>query len=696
MPGMPPRRISQYFKPPPFAHQASEQVSETPIKPPAPAPESSPPLSSHASPQAPDESASQLKRSLTRAAEASNASSEQLGPLDLEDEVVADPPSGAGSSFDHSQRVVKNGKEVVISSDGEDTDSVASFEAPDALFTKFAQPSVVVSAPASENDSDVFTPGGRRSKDGLTFGRFGKSKKASKVYKNTMDTLVTQAVDDNETEAGIAKLKAALEHDRARREAGAAGFDQANHLDENVLTSALGEQDDEIEMRRLLDAVRRTEAFDLEKTWTFFDYGSGLAPALDFPRHSISEKTYKNALSDPDSRERAFQSGMFDFALSKGCLSDDFLLWIFHSVPSEPREGLRHAYCRAFKHAKEERVKSIVTPDAVDVLFERLGATKEALAVSDPVVPHTLPKGNLPKVDVQHQAALLSILELLSGIAHLLSDTTREHVILLLFRLTLDISLTGDPTICSELEKTITIFFQSIPEDADDDLEFRLCTSLQITIKDNILQSRLLKHMLPSFEHIAKWRSRLALSFLLNDATPLSQDADIMLDLRRIIDVLKDPRFNIKHHKGKSKQNQNQHQHPHQSHHHTEYDYGWLSAITYLLSVVLDSGWSGIEFPSKEAKQEFNAEVDTLAERIKKIFTAIEDSGASHLKRTLAKGALEALHYRVVYSVRTKPPPKRTLFESLNTRNQPKMTHLWKGIKTEDTEMPIRPHEAQS
>ena len=70
------------------------------------------------------------------------------------------------------------------------------------------------------------------------------------------------------------------------------------------------------------------------------------------------------------------------------------------------------------------------------------------------------------------------------------------------------------------------------------------------------------------------------------------------------------------------------------------------------------------------------------------------------MKRTLAKGALEALHYRVVYSVRTKPPPKRSLFEIVKLNEvpaQPKMTSIWKGVKVEkDTEMPIRPHDSQS
>ncbi|KAI9044884.1 uncharacterized protein KD926_011057 [Aspergillus affinis] len=700
----PPRGISRYFKPPAFLQQNDDRASETPAKPSSPAPESSPLtelsssffLSNHASPQGADDSASQLKRSLMRAAEyASDTPSEhereQLGPLDLGDEVVAvpPPPHGGGASFDHApQRIVKNGKEVVISSDGEETDSVVSLEDPEALFLKFAKPSAVP-AREKETDDDVFAASSRRSKVDLKGGRFGKGRKAPKVYKNTMDTLVTRAVDDNETEASVAKLKATFERDRAPRDSTS---DQPNHLDENVLTSALGEQDDEMEMRRLLDAVRRTEAFDLEKIWTFFDYESGVAPALEFPRGSVKTGTYMSTLREPDSRERAFYSGILDFALSRGFLPDDILLWIFHSVPSEPREGLRHAYCRSFKHSKKERVESLIRPDTIDVLFERLGATKEALAVSDPVVPHTLPKGHLPTTNAQHQTALLSVLELLSGIADLLSDDTREHALLLLFRLTLDISLTNDPAICSALERTIHDLFQGTPEEADDDLELRLFTTLHTTIKDTILQTRLLKHMLPSTSHIAKWRSRLSLSFIMNSPSPLSEeDPEIMDTLQQIITLLKDPRFNIKQHKGAATAaTKNRHNHPATG----EYDYNDLAAITYQLNVILDSGWSSLSFPSKEAKQAFNASVDVLADRIKKIFTSIEDSGASHLKRTLTKGALEALHYRVVYAVRTKPPPKRTLFESVDTgqsQGQKKMTQIWKGVKIDGEEgIPIR------
>jgi hypothetical protein len=85
-----------------------------------------------------------------------------------------------------------------------------------------------------------------------------------------------------------------------------------------------------------------------------------------------------------------------------------------------------------------------------------------------------------------------------------------------------------------------------------------------------------------------------------------------MSDLKMIIDLLKNRRFNINLYKGKGN---------------PEYDYGGLGAVTALLNIAIDSGWSGLAFPTKEAEKEFNADVDKLADRVKKIFVSIQDSG---------------------------------------------------------------------
>lgn len=161
----------------------------------------------------------------------------------------------------------------------------------------------------------------------------------------------------------------------------------------------------------------------------------------------------------------------------------------------------------------------------------------------------------------------------------------------------------------------------------------------------------------------------------------------MMSDLKMIINLLKDRRFNINLYKGRGN---------------PEYDYGELSAVTDLLNVAIDSGWSGLAFPTKEAEKDFNADVDRLSDRVKKIFVSIQDSGASHLKRTLAKEALETLHYRIIYSVRSKPPPKKTLLGHYGAEDGRAKYNLKQWIEArsredkKDTQMPIRSHEHPS
>lgn len=129
-------------------------------------------------------------------------------------------------------------------------------------------------------------------------------------------------------------------------------------------------------------------------------------------------------LAEPDSRERAFHSGIVELALSKRFLPDELVYWIFHSsmlvispfqtrclyflVPSESRDELRHVYCRVFKvglyhyhsvdlnvnskltdcqNATAERIKSLIRPDDVDQVFQRLGASPKALAITESVSP---------------------------------------------------------------------------------------------------------------------------------------------------------------------------------------------------------------------------------------------------------------------------------------------------------------------
>lgn len=176
--------------------------------------------------------------------------------------------------------------------------------------------------------------------------------------------------------------------------------------------------------------------------------------------------------------------------------------------------------------------------------------------------------------------------------------------------------------------------------------------------------------MLPTSSWISLLRCRLAVAYLTHDPTPLTEPPEAVLDLKRMTQVLRNRRFDVKLYKGKGT---------------AEYDYGELGSIIILLNIAIDPGWTVLGFPSKDAENAFNAEIDALADRLKRIFTSIEDSGVSHLKRTLAKEGLEALHYRVLYSVRSKPQPRKVGFQvELNENKSNKITKYTRRVPKEE------------
>ncbi|KAL4973327.1 hypothetical protein BDW66DRAFT_162189 [Aspergillus desertorum] len=457
-------------------------------------------------------------------------------------------------------------------------------------------------------------------------------KVAPQKYKNSLDALVIQAVDDNETEAGIARLKASLAAESSRKD----GPMSASNLDEDLLASAIKRDnaEDSVGLQRILDAVRRTEALDLGKSWSFFDLETELPRPQEFPCECIGPGTYLAVLRDRDpnspERERAFNSGIIDFAVAKGLLPDEVLRWILYSIPSESRDGLRQAYCRALK---------------VYTLFRRMSAKPAALALTDPVVPDTHPQGRLDSF----------------------ADDTRNRILNYILRLPLDNTLTQDFTICSAIERTITAVLDATTDEYADELATNICITAHSTLKDAELQSRLLEHIVPVNDWISALRRRLAYIFLTNDPSADVGAQDRKAEVSRISSMLKRPQYNVKRYKKGQ----------------TEYDYGKLTAITNLLDIIIDSGWSETQFADESAEDEFNHEIDALADQIKRIFTAIQDSGASHMKRTLAKEALEALHYRIVYCVRTKPRPKKVLFGKYEPeqRMQPSILKYYKKEK---------------
>ena len=203
------------------------------------------------------------------------------------------PASQGGGSFNSSQRVIKNGKIVVTSSDGDDTDSISSIEDPDALLRMFTAPS----APTVKERS-VSPTRPLRSRLKAKTGGGGGSKKPSAApkYKFSLESLVSDAVDDNEVEAGVAKLRKTFE---ASQDGGRGAEDkrQKTGIDERLLASTMDDDEDGSSFQRLLDAVNRTDTFNRDRSWSFFEHRSHhKASPEPFPGHTGSDNVALAAL----------------------------------------------------------------------------------------------------------------------------------------------------------------------------------------------------------------------------------------------------------------------------------------------------------------------------------------------------------------------------------------------------------------
>ncbi|KAJ5824788.1 hypothetical protein N7447_007128 [Penicillium robsamsonii] len=536
--------------------------------------------------------------------------------------------SSLNESFNGSQRIIKDGKEVVISSDGEDTDSICSLEDPKNLF-----------APKSKK-KDEFTP-----------PKFPTRISSPKKYRHTIDSLVHDAVDDNEVEASVSRARAnyapkELNGEEPGNDPSGTGY----ALNETMLISALGKNEDGVGGQRLIGAIRRTDALDHGRTWPFFDCTQTLPQAPQFPRDLFAPGTSMDILRESESRERQFMSGEFiQMALSKGLLPDAFVLWMFRSIPYERREELSYAYYRIIKNMDVERLKLIIRPADIDDLFSRLGARSQALDPSKKIVP-VLSQYITPDSALKDHITFVSVLRLLRETAGLFAEDTQERVVLLLLRLTLDVSLTANSMVSSELQWTINAVLdpENFYETSAKDSLRRVCATFHATVHDACIQSQIVHHILPTSPWFALIRCRLAVAFLLQSPDPLTEPPEKLLDIKRItLLLLSDKRFQVKRFKGIA-----------------DHDWRELTSLTALLNVAIDSSALELNFSSTQTEKDYDAAIDRLAAQIKMIFCSIQDSGASHVTRTVAKSELEALHYRIVYSVRSKPPPKTTIFES--------------------------------
>jgi hypothetical protein len=555
------------------------------------------------------------------------------------------------------QSIVKDGKVTAVrSSDDEDSDSLCSLD--DILGRNRHDVPTASSSPPDVGEENleaerarslsVFTNG----RSSALIGRDKLRLLTSKANELNFDisSLVGDHFDDEEIEANVTKAKkgykASDDQERLKRQ---------GLMDKNLLASVMGQENKGENLQRLFNAVERTEALATEHTWTMFDskpMSADSLPTESFPEKDVNSDPWFECLGEPNVRHRAYLSGYVAEKAAEGRISDDAVTWTFKNISHEPRDDLRKSYVRVVKAASPIWTSKNLTSSMIEKFFCQLGADSTMVKCNSSINPER-------QVHAKHSAPrntrLLSAIEVLVAMSVDMTSEALSLFVALTMRLAIDTDLMSNSRVCIAVEDALSSLIDHNEERVSIVAGQCILEDMSLRVKDPHLQTLALKHILPTSSTAASLRIRLANLFSLGvtedntsilDFSTASGISSPDISLTQLTSHLRNPRYNV---------SRSSRQDP-------AFDYSTLSASVYIFDTAVANGGRPTIFPDTSSERAFNHHVDILGERVKSIITSIADTGASHMRRTEAKEALNALHFRLLYSVRTKPKPKKSVF----------------------------------
>ena len=373
----------------------------------------------------------------------------------LQDETRSRAPAFSSSQtiLTSSQRIVKNGEVMIRNSDDE---SDSSLEDLDDLIARNPL-NKGPSPPACDLDdsfSNIQAGKHAESVKKQTIGIAAQVEKRasphlsalpviSNPYKSSLESLAKERKQYEAGKDSVAQALSLIESYDQRKASSNEKFrvlDQKGTLEADLITRLVKTEEDGDNVSRLQTAIRRTEALQYSQSWSFFeDYpGHPLPHQAVFP--AIEDQRLRPVLDDSASRQQAFLSGYVGEYANKASLPEELLLWIMDEICFETRDDLRYSYTDTLKHATVQ-LSPLITLEHIDTLFRKLGATAIATDIKNPVVPRVVLSQNIEHVS---RPCLLSILDLLGGMAGSLAVECRTHIFCLLCRLALDQSIVKD------------------------------------------------------------------------------------------------------------------------------------------------------------------------------------------------------------------------------------------------------------
>jgi hypothetical protein len=577
-------------------------------------------------------------------------STQSSSPLEKPLSLLNAPTPFLFSDLVASERsVVKDGNVVAVrDSDEDDSDSLES------LADIFGRPRQDNTSSSSPPDNETSKENKRPSVLGVFSNRerqaiVGKERlrdilAKDRLHKFDISKLIDDHLDDAESKGKLDQANAYYEASarHAERDTGRSVNDQ--ELLRNIIDGKGGDQDDVV---RVMGAMERTGALASELSFSFFDRG-GLRdwkdeapPKHKFPRRDVPEDLW--SLRHTECRDRAYLSGRVGDMAASGQLPDSVLKWTFESIALEGQDDLRRAYTECLSEVSKQWTRTNLTAQDVQDVFARLGADCDAIRDCSGIVPN---RKTTPSERRRDPKFLLSVLEVFDTIVEDLDFESLSKLSSILTRLSLDDEVMDDIETSAKVENLLSRLLNLPNYQSRLHVAERILIDVYQNLKDHYLQARLLLHILPNSSLSARLRLVLAQVFVLPDHIPsLDLSEPPSISLTTLLQHLRSPIFDLAHRANNNSVN-----------------YTEICALTNIIDAALSDGGRPSRIATLAEEKAFNQQVDQLADRVNAIFSSIADTGASHMRRTEAKEALSVLQKRLLYSVRTRPRPKKSVF----------------------------------
>ncbi len=385
-----------------------------------------------------------------------------------------DNVSGSQTVLTSSQRIVRDGEIMIRNSDDESDDSLEDL---DKLFGEDRH------TRKSSTPSDYKPPYPNEEVGMKTRGKAANAMRAAestptlslepRKYKYSLEALGKQREQDEAARKDIARAQSLFESLEQRT---AVASVKKRVFDTDFIDSVLKEHGDEDDIGRLRTAIHRTEALEQGKSWSFFDDGAEgpLFQLANFP--TIKDKRLQRLFGQHLPRQQAFLGGYAGEYAMKAGLPEEIMIWIMDAICLESRDDLRYSYISTLSDATIH-FTPLLTPEYIDKLFRRLGATAAAVDIETIVEPRVILSQN---VEINSRPSLLSLLILLGSVAGELAANSRIHLLNTFCRLALDYSLVKDCHALSALEEAFASLVASIPEET---LNREVYNSMQVLEK---------------------------------------------------------------------------------------------------------------------------------------------------------------------------------------------------------------------